>query len=308
MDPREEDPPQPSVQNHIADQHGSSVQAGIVHGGVHVHPGESAPRGRLIWVISGVVILVVGGLVGTFVALNRTTGDAVPSGSPADSGPPVSVVVQDDTNPGFQPAVFAFAAPLSPAPDSIQAGQQVADIVHEHDGVQAGRLQLTLVLTGHRAQPVTVTGLRAVIGKREPTLRGSELIMSSQGDVAAVDTCIGLGSGDEITRVFDPNANVNTCAAGNPSFFTGHFISLAKGESIVVNCMIDAAADGYFEFDLMMTIVANDVSAEIPITENGRPLRLTSYATDPEQVYITRDQPTVLQRIDPASLNSGGNG
>ena len=261
-----------------------------------------------MWVISGVVALVAGGLVGTFAALNRPVSGAPQAGPPANSGPAVSVVMQNQTYPGFEPAVFALATPLSPAPDTIQAGQQVADIVHDHDGVQAGRLQLSLVLTGHRTQPVAVTGLRAVIEKHQPTLRGSELIMGSQGSADAVDTCIALGSGDDVARVNDPNADIGTCSASNPSYFAGHFISLAKDESTVINCKIDVAADGYFEFNLRMTIVTNGVSLEIPITENGKPLRVTSYAHDYAQVYDTVDQPTQLQRIDPASLNSGGGG
>ena len=57
-----------------------------------------------------------------------------------------------------------------------------------------------------------------------------------------------------------------------------------------------------------MTIVTNGVSLEIPIPETGKPLRVTSYAHDYAQVYDTVDQPTQLQRIDPASLNSGGGG
>jgi hypothetical protein len=308
MDPRGDDPDQPLVHNHIADQRGSAVQAGIVHGGVHIHP-ESVRRWSrrgLAWMISSVSVIVVGALIGTFVVL-RGMGNPPDHQGSAVSGPPVSVVVQNDADPRYAQAVYALPAPLSPPPDSVDVGQQLADIVNGHGGVQVDQLQLTVVLTGQRTEPVTITGMRAVIDKREPTLSGAVLFAPSQGTADAAVGCIALGAGDAVIRVATPNSN--TCAEDGPPYFAGHYISLAKDESSVVDCAIRMAASGYFEFELRMTVVAGGVTSEIPITEDGKPLRVTSYATNYAQAYtVVGDNLRQLERVDPATLNQGGNG
>ena len=278
----------------------NAVQAGIIHGDVVINPAGPEPprpdqRTRTMVLTLVATFLAIALTVTLVLVLRRpaTTNAAV------DTGPPINVVVQNHVLPANGGGDWAIPGTLTPAPATITVGPQLAALVNGLPSAQLGALSLSLVLTGNYTHQLQVTGLHAVVRDHTGPLDGTLLYAPAQGVTDAVDGCVYLGDPEPAIRLADPADD--TCDPAGKSFFADHALQLGRGEQKVITLSI-LPKTGYYEFQLMLDVVASGKSMEIPAS--ATPFRVTTFAQTYRAIYAAPDpdHANLLAVADPATF------
>ncbi|MDN3352014.1 hypothetical protein [Actinomadura sp. DC4] len=234
--------------------------------------------------------------------------------SPDLKGPPISVrsiVLQRDAD--LAGDTFAFERPLDLAKrelDDIDAGGDLDGWAREHGGVDVQMVMAQVVLAGNQRDPVRILGMKA-INQCRPPLTGT-LIEKPTG-----------GEDDTVRLAFDldeRNPEARTWQGGSAGFGKDYFgaktVSLKYKEQQTFQ-MIGITQRQYCEFHLQVSVLAGKRTETVPVTNGGRPFKVTSLSgrtsapdySDYQKLYVGGVANTLghgaLIRADPSRYPAG---
>ncbi|MFI0418910.1 hypothetical protein [Spongiactinospora sp. 9N601] len=178
------------------------------------------------------------------------------------------------TDPGER--AILLGAGSGSSRDAIMAG---------HDWAPLGTADVTVVLAGNRSSLRIVDIIPRVLA-RKPVSDGALFVYAAEGVAETVELSADL---DQPAPRFTTARDTAEDTARDPdtSYFRKKQIDLKRGEPVTLVMAITGSA-AYYEFDLQVTVLAEDRTEQITIKgPDGRPFRVSGIA-DRYRAYYGR--------------------
>lgn len=221
-------------------------------------PAAPAPERKSRW---AKVLAAVGALVtvavGAFFSgigeslVNRGADALMASGEP----PKDAFSVALDSDVGDAPDKLALRRTESDGPvaarlKSGRIDEAWGDFLVHQDGAPVEDMVLELVLTGHRPNGISITGIDVVKLKSEPVLDGTLVSIISQGQA------------DTIKLSADLDQARPKIMNGTTEYFTDHRITLKTGEQESINFTVTGSKGVLYRWVLSIDYVDDDGAAQ----------------------------------------------
>lgn len=174
------------------------------------------------------------------------------------------------------------------------SGSRRDTIMASHRWAPLGQANLTVVLVGNRSS-VRIVDIEPRVLGRKPVSDGALLVYTAAGEADTVELSADL---DQPAPRF--------ATAEDASYFRKKQIDLKRDEPVTLSLSIKGAA-AYYEFDLLVTVLAEDRTEQVTIEGPGKsPFRVTGiadayrayYAVSPLRGWqpISRGQACAIER------------
>lgn len=128
-----------------------------------------------------------------------------------------------------------------------------------------------LVLEGGTHRELSIVDMHAKILRREPALRGAEILCQSAGAVGAIGVVFNL---DEARPVARELTQPESLQPGGPYFAHGNIVRLAKGE-IQPFELIGLSSRDFVEWEVEAEVIVDGKTQTITINNDGEPFRVS---------------------------------
>ncbi|TMR92041.1 hypothetical protein [Nonomuraea basaltis] len=229
-------------------------------------------RTWLAGILSAVIIAVIGVVFTTwFNARGPDTFDRI-SGEPPIKVGHVAVeysardtaLREPVTDPGERAALLGNAS-----------GSRRDTVMARHHRALLDRTNVTVVLIGNRSS-LRIVDIKPRVLARKPVSDGALLVDSPAGEVDTVELCANL---DRPASHFAIAEDLDT------SYFRKKQIDLKRDERVTLSMSI-SGKKAYYEFDLLVTVLAEDRTEQITIKGPDRgPFRVTGVPDDYRAYY-----------------------
>ncbi|SDH72880.1 hypothetical protein [Nonomuraea jiangxiensis] len=153
------------------------------------------------------------------------------------------------------------------------AGKRRDPVLARHRMALIDRMDATVVLTGNRTS-LRVVDIEPRILARMPVSEGARLIART-----------GSGETDTVEMTADLDRPAPRFTAGGDAYFRKKQIDLKRDERVTLSLSF-TGKNAYYEFDLLVTVLADDRTEEVVIKgPDGGPFRLTGEAARYRSYY-----------------------
>jgi hypothetical protein len=133
-----------------------------------------------------------------------------------------------------------------------------------------------LVLEGGTHRDVSIVDMHAKILRREPALRGAEILCQSAGAVGAIGVVFNLDEARPFARKLTQPESLEF---DGPYFAHGNIVRLVKGE-IQPFELIGLSSRDYVEWEVEAEIIVDGEAQTITIDNDGEPFRVSGSPPD----------------------------
>ncbi|WP_157246684.1 hypothetical protein [Nonomuraea typhae] len=152
-------------------------------------------------------------------------------------------------------------------------------LLTRHKAAPIGGTIITVVLTGRRAG-VRIIDVKPRVLAREPRSAGAYLGANFGGEVSTVEIRADLdAAAPRFTTRKEPDVR----------YFGRKQIDLKKDERVTLSLEVEAG-QAYYEFDLLVTVLADERSEQLVINGPDGPFRVTGKVRDFRSFYSKSDQ------------------